>query len=334
MHPARAPVSTRLPLGRLDLGLPDRGGGRRGRPRPIDLGHLQPHAGQRARRRHRRHRLRLLPPLRGGPRAAERARRRRLSVLDRLAARAADRQRPRPTSAGWTTTASLIEGLRDRDIVPVATVYHWELPQALEDEGGWANRDTAKRFAEYAELLAREFGDQVGMWITLNEPQVSASQGYRIGTHAPGKTDMGLAAAATHHLLLGHGLAHAGDASGAARGRAGRDLARPPSNPRRRRARRRRRGGRRRRAEPDLPRARPARLLPGAGPSRNAAAAGADRARRHAADLGADRLPRRQLLLPALRPPRRLGRPAPGRDLRSPAIPASSPTCPPTFPTR
>ena len=66
---------------------------------------------------------------------------------------------------------SLIEGLRDRDIVPVATVYHWELPQALEDEGGWANRDTAERFAEYAELLARDFGDQVGMWITLNEPQ-------------------------------------------------------------------------------------------------------------------------------------------------------------------
>jgi len=103
----------------------------------------------------------------------------------------------------------LIAGLRERDIAPVATVYHWELPQALEDRGGWANRDTACRFAEYAELLARELGDQVAMWITLNEPQQAADQGYRIGTHAPGKTDMALAAAATHHLLLAHGLATA-----------------------------------------------------------------------------------------------------------------------------
>jgi beta-glucosidase len=102
---------------------------------------------------------------------------------------------------------NLIAGLRDRAIVPVATIYHWELPQELEDQGGWANRDTAERFAEYAELLARELGDDVGMWITHNEPQQAADQGYRRGTHAPGKTDMSLAAAATHHLLLGHGLA-------------------------------------------------------------------------------------------------------------------------------
>ncbi|MGZ4239774.1 MAG: GH1 family beta-glucosidase [Solirubrobacteraceae bacterium] len=102
---------------------------------------------------------------------------------------------------------SLIEGLRDRRIAPVATVYHWELPQALEDRGGWASRETAQRFAEYAQLLAQEFGDQVAMWITLNEPLQAAHQGYRVGTHAPGKTDDALAAAATHHLLLGHGLA-------------------------------------------------------------------------------------------------------------------------------
>jgi beta-glucosidase len=102
---------------------------------------------------------------------------------------------------------SLIEGLRDRGIAPVATVYHWELPQALEDRGGWASRETAQRFAEYAQLLAQEFGEQVAMWITLNEPLQAAHQGYRVGTHAPGKTDSELAAAATHHLLLGHGLA-------------------------------------------------------------------------------------------------------------------------------
>jgi beta-glucosidase len=101
----------------------------------------------------------------------------------------------------------LVEGLRARDIVPVATMYHWDLPQALEDEGGWASRETAKRFAEYAYVLAEALGDHVGLWITLNEPQVAANQGYRIGTHAPGHTDDGLAAAATHHLLLGHGLA-------------------------------------------------------------------------------------------------------------------------------
>jgi len=86
-------------------------------------------------------------------------------------------------------------------------VYHWELPQELEDRGGWARRDTAQRFAEYAQLLAQVLGDQVAMWITLNEPQQTAHQGYRVGTHAPGKTDFVLAAAATHHLLLGHGLA-------------------------------------------------------------------------------------------------------------------------------
>ncbi len=102
---------------------------------------------------------------------------------------------------------ALVTGLRGRGIVPVATAYHWDLPQALEDEGGWANRDTAKRFAEYAEVLARALGDEVGMWITLNEPHQAANQGYRIGTHAPGKTDLPLAAAATHHLLLAHGLA-------------------------------------------------------------------------------------------------------------------------------
>jgi beta-glucosidase len=102
---------------------------------------------------------------------------------------------------------ALVAGLRDRGIMPVATAYHWDLPQAIEDEGGWANRETAERFAEYAEVLTRALGDHVAMWITMNEPQQAANQGYRVGTHAPGKTDYGLAAAATHHLLLGHGLA-------------------------------------------------------------------------------------------------------------------------------
>ncbi len=110
-------------------------------------------------------------------------------------------------AAGLDYYRLLTEGLREREIVPVATLYHWDLPQALEDRGGWANRDTAMWFSEYAALLADALADQVGMWLTLNEPQVAAHQGYRIGTHAPGHSDDQLAAAATHHLLLGHGLA-------------------------------------------------------------------------------------------------------------------------------
>ncbi len=109
--------------------------------------------------------------------------------------------------AGLDYYRALVDELRAHGIVPVATVYHWELPQALEDEGGWASRDTAELLAQYAGVLADALGDRVGMWTTLNEPKQSVHQGYRVGTHAPGHRDMGLAAAATHHILLGHGLA-------------------------------------------------------------------------------------------------------------------------------
>ena len=109
--------------------------------------------------------------------------------------------------AGLDYYRALVDALCARGIVPVATVYHWDLPQALEDEGGWACRDTAELLAQYAGVLADALGDRVGMWTTLNEPQQTIHQGYRIGTHAPGHRDIGLAAAATHHLLLGHGLA-------------------------------------------------------------------------------------------------------------------------------
>ena len=102
---------------------------------------------------------------------------------------------------------ALVEGLRARDITPAITLYHWDLPQPLEDAGGWANRDTAQRFAEYAQIVASALGDPDAIWITVNEPQVVANQGYRTGTHAPGRTDDVAAAAATHHLLLAHGLA-------------------------------------------------------------------------------------------------------------------------------
>jgi beta-glucosidase len=102
---------------------------------------------------------------------------------------------------------AVLDKLAERDIAPAITLYHWDLPQELQDEGGWAVRSTAERFAEYAALVAEALGDRPARWITLNEPQVVESHGYREGVHAPGLRDNAAAAAATHHLLLGHGLA-------------------------------------------------------------------------------------------------------------------------------
>jgi beta-glucosidase len=102
---------------------------------------------------------------------------------------------------------SLVDDLQSRAITPAITLFHWDLPQALEDCGGWASRDTAQRFAEYAQIVAEAIGDVGGLWITLNEPQVVTHLGYRLGLHAPGHADDALAAAVTHHLLLAHGLA-------------------------------------------------------------------------------------------------------------------------------
>jgi beta-glucosidase len=101
----------------------------------------------------------------------------------------------------------LVDELLNNDISPAMTLYHWDLPQALQDQGGWVNRDTAARFADYAAVLAGALGDRVQMWTTLNEPWCSAFLGYAAGVHAPGHTDGAEALAAAHHLLLGHGLA-------------------------------------------------------------------------------------------------------------------------------
>ena len=110
-------------------------------------------------------------------------------------------------SQGLDYYKALLDELAARGIAPAVTLYHWDLPQELQDEGGWAVRGTAQRFADYAALLAAELGDRVPRWITLNEPQVVADHGYRTGDHAPGLRDAAAAAATTHHLLLGHGLA-------------------------------------------------------------------------------------------------------------------------------
>jgi len=87
------------------------------------------------------------------------------------------------------------------------TLYHWDLPQALEDAGGWPVRDTALAFADYAAIVARRLGDRVAYMATLNEPFVSADHGYGNGVHAPGRRDPAAAMAAAHHLLVAHGLA-------------------------------------------------------------------------------------------------------------------------------
>ncbi|KQV14259.1 MULTISPECIES: GH1 family beta-glucosidase [unclassified Kitasatospora] len=102
---------------------------------------------------------------------------------------------------------ALTDELLAHGITPVATLYHWDLPQHLEDLGGWPHRDTAYRFADYAALAAEALGDRVTTWTTLNEPWCSAFLGYGSGVHAPGRTDPADALKAAHHLNLGHGLA-------------------------------------------------------------------------------------------------------------------------------
>ncbi|MCU1431802.1 MAG: beta-galactosidase [Actinotalea sp.] len=101
----------------------------------------------------------------------------------------------------------LIDQLLEAGIDPVVTMYHWDLPQALEDAGGWPVRDTALRFGDYAARVVQEYADRVTLWTTLNEPWCSAYLGYGSGVHAPGRTDGADALAAVHHLNLAHGLA-------------------------------------------------------------------------------------------------------------------------------
>ncbi|MFJ3901661.1 GH1 family beta-glucosidase [Streptomyces sp. NPDC090025] len=103
----------------------------------------------------------------------------------------------------------LVDALLDAGIEPTPTLFHWDLPQALEDEGGWLNRETAYRFGEYAAVVADRLGDRVTRWITLNEPFVHMSFGYGFGVHAPGRALLLDALPVAHHQLLGHGLATA-----------------------------------------------------------------------------------------------------------------------------
>jgi beta-glucosidase len=109
--------------------------------------------------------------------------------------------------AGIDFYSRLVDGLRERGIRPVATLYHWDLPQTLEDAGGWASRATADAFERYAEIMGTALGDRVHTWTTLNEPWCSAYLGYGQGGHAPGRHEPAAALAAVHHLNLAHGRA-------------------------------------------------------------------------------------------------------------------------------
>jgi beta-glucosidase len=121
--------------------------------------------------------------------------------------------RIQPTGTGSVNQAGidfysrLVDGLLDRGIQPVATLYHWDLPQPLEDAGGWPVRATADAFTEYAAIMGTALGDRVHTWTTLNEPWCSAYLGYGQGGHAPGRSEPAAALAAVHHLNLAHGRA-------------------------------------------------------------------------------------------------------------------------------
>lgn len=157
----------------------------------------------------------------------------------------------------------LVDELLGHGIEPWLTLYHWDLPQPLEDAGGWPARDTAARFADYARLVADALGDRVRYWTTLNEPWCSAFLGYGSGVHAPGRTDGADAVRAGHHLMLGHGLAVQALRATRPDAQLGITVNLYPVDPASTRARRRGRGPADRRAgQPVLPRPGAARGVP------------------------------------------------------------------------
>ncbi|WP_027660117.1 GH1 family beta-glucosidase [Salinispora fenicalii] len=126
-----------------------------------------------------------------------------------------------PNQRGLDFYRRLLDGLHDRGIQPVATLFHWDLPQALQDRGGWESREVAHRFADYAEHLFRALGDQVPTWLTINEPKTVVQNGYLSGHHAPGRQDPQAAYLVAHHLQLAHGLAVRAYRAGGGTGRIG-----------------------------------------------------------------------------------------------------------------
>jgi beta-glucosidase len=113
----------------------------------------------------------------------------------------------KPNSKGLDFYSRLVDTLLAAKIRPFPTLYHWDLPQALEDAGGWPNRDTAQRFADYADLMMSALGDRVQSWMIFNEPWVFTTVGYLLGNHAPGRTDLDAYLRATHVVNLAQGMA-------------------------------------------------------------------------------------------------------------------------------
>ncbi|MBX2999390.1 MAG: beta-glucosidase [Caldilineaceae bacterium] len=115
--------------------------------------------------------------------------------------------RGRVNQAGLDFYSRLVDGLLEANIVPFVTLYHWDLPQALQDEGGWPMRSTGEAFVDYADVVSRALGDRVKNWITHNEPWCIGFLSHQIGEHAPGHQDWQEALRASHHVLLSHGWA-------------------------------------------------------------------------------------------------------------------------------
>ena len=109
--------------------------------------------------------------------------------------------------AGLDFYSRLVDELLENDIAPNVTLYHWDLPQVLQDRGGWPDRMIVDAFVDYADIVSCHLGDRVMMWATLNEPWVAAKLGYEFGVHAPGLHDRLLALNAAHNLLVAHGQA-------------------------------------------------------------------------------------------------------------------------------
>jgi beta-glucosidase len=125
----------------------------------------------------------------------------------------------------------LVDALLAERIEPCVTLYHWDLPQVLEDRGGWPVRATAEAFVDYADVVTRRLGDRVSTWITHNEPQVASALGYAVGIHAPGRKSPADALSAAHHLLLSHGWAMQVIRSNVKNARAGITLDMSPAYP-------------------------------------------------------------------------------------------------------
>lgn len=117
------------------------------------------------------------------------------------------RRSGRVNAAGLAFYDRLVDGLAARDITPVATLFHWDLPSYLQDAGGWENRDSAGWFADYADAVIARLGDRVGSWVTINETKIIVQLGYQQGTMAPGKRDQRASGRVMHHLNLAHGRA-------------------------------------------------------------------------------------------------------------------------------